>query len=45
MCKIYLVSSIAILFGFIVSTIAIGNEHNVVLVNVTINIVLFLDVY
>ena len=43
MCKIYLVSSIAILFVFTVSNI--GNEWNVILINVTINILLFLDVY
>ncbi len=43
MCKIYLASSIAILFVFIVSNI--GNEQNVILINVTINILLFLDVY
>ncbi len=43
MCKIYLVSSIAILFFFIVSNF--GNKQNVILVNVTINILLFLDVY
>jgi hypothetical protein len=43
MCEIYLVSSIAILFVFIVSNI--GNEQNVILINVTINILLFLDVY
>ncbi len=42
-CKIYLVSFIAILFVFIVSNI--GNERNVILINVTINILLFLDVY
>ncbi len=42
-CKIYLVSSIAILFVFIVSNI--GNERNVILMNVTIHISLFLDVY
>jgi hypothetical protein len=35
-CKIYLVSSIANLFVFIVSNI--GNEQNVILINVTINI-------
>ncbi len=43
MCKIYLVSSMAILFVFIVSNI--GNEQNVILINVRIKIVLFLDVY
>jgi hypothetical protein len=43
MCKIYLVSSIAFLFVFIVSNI--GNERNVILINVRINILLFLDVY
>ncbi len=43
MCKIYLVSLMAILFIFIVSNI--GNERNVILINVTINILLFLDVY
>ena len=43
MCKVYLVSSIAILLVFIVSNI--GNEQNVILINVTINILLFPDVY
>ncbi len=43
MCKIYLVSSIAILFVFIVSKI--GSKQNVILLNVTINILLFLNVY
>ncbi len=43
MCKIYLVSSTAILFVFIVSYI--GDKQNVILINVTINISLFLDVY
>ncbi len=43
MCKVYLVSSIAILFVFIVSNF--GNEQNVILINSTINILLFLDVY
>jgi hypothetical protein len=43
MCKIYLLSSIAILFIVIVSNI--GNEQNVILINVMINILLFLDVY
>jgi hypothetical protein len=43
MCKIYLVSSIAILLIFIVSNI--GNEQNNILINITINILLFLDVY
>jgi hypothetical protein len=43
MCENFLLSSIAILFVFIVSNI--GNEHNVILINVTINILLFLDVY
>jgi hypothetical protein len=42
-CEIYLVSSIAILFVFIVSNI--GNEWNVILINVTIDILFFLDVY
>ncbi len=41
MSEIYLVSSIAILF--IVSNI--GNEQYVILINVTINILVFLDVY
>jgi hypothetical protein len=36
MCKIYLVSSIDILFVFIVSNI--DDEQNVILINVTINI-------
>ncbi len=43
MCEIYLISSIAILFVFIVSDI--GNERNVILINVMMNILLFLDVY
>jgi hypothetical protein len=43
MCKFYLVSSIAILLVVIVSNI--GNEQNIILINVTINILLFLDVY
>jgi hypothetical protein len=43
MCKIYLVSSIAILLVVIVSNI--GNEQNIIFINVTINILLFLDVY
>jgi hypothetical protein len=43
MCEIYLVSSIAILFFFIVSNIS--NEWNVIFINVRINILLFLDVY
>jgi hypothetical protein len=43
MCKIYLVSSIAILFVFIVSNI--GNKQNVILIIVRMNIFLFLDVY
>ena len=43
MCKINLVSSIAILLVVIVSNI--GNEQNIILINVMINILLFLDVY
>ncbi len=43
MCKIYLVSSIAILLVVIVSNIC--NEQNIILINVRINILLFLDVY
>ncbi len=43
MCKIYLVSSIAILLVVIVSNI--GNEQNIILINVRTNILLFLDVY
>jgi hypothetical protein len=43
MCKIYLVSSIAILLVVIVSNI--GNEQNIIFINVTINILLFIDVY
>jgi hypothetical protein len=43
MCETYLVPCIAILFVFIVSHI--GNDWNVILINVTINILLFLDVY
>jgi hypothetical protein len=42
-CKFYLVSSIAIILVVIVSNI--GNEQNIILINVTINILLFLDVY
>jgi hypothetical protein len=42
-CKIYLVSSIVILFIVIVSNIC--SEQNVILVNGTINILLFLNVY
>jgi hypothetical protein len=43
MCKIHLASSIAILLVFIVPNI--GNEQNIILINVRINILLFLDVY
>ncbi len=43
MCKIYLISSKAILFVFIVSNI--GYEQNVTPLNVMIHILLFLDVY
>ncbi len=43
MCEIYLVPCIAILFVFIVSNV--GNELNVILINVRINILVFLDVY
>jgi hypothetical protein len=43
MCGTNLVSSIAILFVFVVSNI--GNERNAILINVMINILLFLDVY
>jgi hypothetical protein len=43
MCETYHVSSIAILFIFIASNI--GNERNVIITTVTINILLFLDVY
>ncbi len=43
MCKIYLVSSIAILLVVIVSNI--GDEQNIIPINVTINILLFLDLY
>jgi hypothetical protein len=39
----YPVQYIAILFVFIVSNI--GNEQNVILIIVTINILVFLDVY
>jgi hypothetical protein len=42
-CKIYLVSYIIILCIVIVSNIY--NEQNSTVVNVTINILLFLDVY
>jgi hypothetical protein len=43
MCKIHLVSSIAILCTVIVSNIF--NKQNSILVNVTIKILLFLNVY
>ncbi len=43
MCKIYLVSSIAILLVFIVSNIC--DEQNIILINGMINILLFLAVY
>jgi hypothetical protein len=43
MCKIYLVSFIVILFIVIVSNIC--NEQNSIFVNVTINILLFINVY
>ncbi len=43
MSKFYLVSSIAILFVFIVSNI--DSERNVIVTTVTIDILLFLDVY
>jgi hypothetical protein len=43
MCKIYLISSLAISLVFIVSNI--GNEQNIILINVTINILSFLDAY
>ncbi len=43
MCKIYLVSSIAISLVVIVSNI--GNEQNIIFINVRINILLLLDVY
>jgi hypothetical protein len=43
MCKTYLVQCIASLFVFIVCNI--GNERNVILVIVTVNILEFLDVY
>ncbi len=42
-CEIYLVSSIAILFIFIVPNIC--NESNVIFINVTINILLSLGMY
>jgi hypothetical protein len=42
-CKFYLVLSIVILCIVIVSNIC--NEQNITAVNVTINILLFLDVY
>ncbi len=45
MCEIYLVPCIAILFVFIVSNTNICNEQNVILINVMINILVFLDVY
>ncbi len=43
MCKIYLVLSIAIILVVIVSNI--DNEQNIILIDVTINIILCLDVY
>jgi hypothetical protein len=43
MCETYLVQCIASLFVFIASNI--GNKWNVILIIVTINILLFLDVY
>jgi hypothetical protein len=43
MCKIHLVSSIAILCNVIVSNIC--NKQNSILVNVTIKNLLFLNVY
>jgi hypothetical protein len=43
LCEIYLVSSIAILFVFVVSNIS--NKWNVILITVMINILFFLDVY
>jgi hypothetical protein len=43
MCKIYLISSIVILFIVIVSNIC--NEQNSTIVNVTIKILLFLNMY
>jgi hypothetical protein len=43
MCKIYLVSSIANLFIVIVSNIC--NKQNSIILNVMINILLFLNVY
>jgi hypothetical protein len=42
-CEAYLVQCISILFVFIVSNI--GNEQNVILIIVRINILVFLDVY
>jgi hypothetical protein len=43
MCKIYLVSSIA--FLLVVNVSNIGNKQNIILINVMINILFFLDVY
>ncbi len=43
MCETYLLQYIASLFVFIVSNIS--NKQNVILIIVTINIVVFLDVY
>jgi hypothetical protein len=43
MCEIYVVSFISILFILIASNI--GNKWNFILITVTINILLFLDVY
>jgi hypothetical protein len=42
-CETYLVQCIASLFVFIVSNI--GNKRNIILITVTINILVFLDVY
>ncbi len=43
MCETYLAQCLAILFVFIVSNI--GNKQNVILIIVTRNILVFLDVY
>ncbi len=43
LCVKFILYHIAILFVLIVSNI--GNEQNVILIDVTINILLFLDVY
>jgi hypothetical protein len=45
MCEIYLVSYIAIAISFVLIVSNIGNERNVIVTTVTINILLIQDVY